>query len=154
MFSIQTWLLWAILALVCIIVEIFTVGFAIMCFSFGAVAAAICAACGLGVAWQIVAFSVFTALAFLVVRPFVLKHFYSKNDVKTNADALIGRTARISEEINHTKNTGRVAVDGDDWKAVALNDAVLPVGEQVEIVSRNSIILTVKPIKPVDAENV
>ena len=45
------------------------------------------------------------------------------------------------------KNTGRVKLDGDDWKAVTDSAEVLPVGETVEIVARESLILSVKSIK-------
>ena len=75
---------------------------------------------------------------------FLLK---KKDEVKTNADAIIGRKAIVTEEINMTKNTGRVKLDGDDWKAVTDSAEVLPVGETVEIVARESLILSVKSIK-------
>ena len=68
-----------------------------------------------------------------------------KDEVLTNADALIGRQAIVTEEINPDKNTGRVKIDGDDWKAEA--SEVLAVGEKVEVVSRDSIILKVKSLK-------
>ena len=144
--EISVWLIWALVAVVCVIVEIFTVGFAVVCFAFGAVAASVCAACGLALWWQIAAFVVFTSLAFIFVRPFVLKRLYSKTDVKTNADALIGRIGRVSEQIDNAEGKGRVAVDGDDWKAVAENDEIIGVGQKVEIVSRDSIVLTVRPV--------
>ena len=150
----QIWHIWAIVALLCVILEIFTAGFAVICFSFGAAGAAVCAACGLSLAWQIAAFSLFTALAFVLVRPFVIKHFYSKEEVKTNADAIIGRVGRVSEKIDNHKNTGRVALDGDDWKARALNDELINIGTQVEILSRESIILTVKPVKKTEENNI
>ncbi len=141
------WYIWLIVAIVCVIVEIFTSGFAVICFSFGAAGAAVCAACGLSFAWQLAALTLFSALAFVFVRPFIIKHLYTKKEVKTNADALIGRTARVTEEVNVAQNTGRVAIDGDDWKAVAQNaEDVIPVGQQVEIVSRESIILIVSPL--------
>ena len=87
-FDLSFWVLWLIIALVFIILEIFTAGFAVACFSIGAVAAAIVAGVGLGLAWQLVAFSVFTILAFLIVRPLVIKHFYNSGDAgrKSNAD--------------------------------------------------------------------
>lgn len=147
MFGLSVWHIWAIVALLCVILEIFTAGFAVMCFSFGAAAAAICAACDLDLVWQLVAFSVVTALAFVFVRPFVLKHLTKpKDEVKTNSDAIIGRVARVSEKIDDAANTGRVAIDGDDWKAVSQDGEVLEVGTQVRIVSRESIILTVKSL--------
>ena len=65
-------------------------------------------------------------------------------DVKTNADALVGRKAVVSERIDATQHTGRVAVDGDDWKAVSADGSVIEKGTEVEIVKLDSIILTVK----------
>lgn len=144
-FGISLWVLWIIIALVFIILEVFTAGFAVACFSIGAVAAAVADAVGLSLAWQLVAFSVFTFLAFLIVRPLVIKHFYNKPGAgrKSNTDALVGRRARVTETINNAAGTGRVAIDGDDWKAVSKRGLVIPVGQNVTILSIDSIILTV-----------
>ena len=67
-------------------------------------------------------------------------------DVKTNADALVGRRAVVSERIDAAQHTGRVAVDGDDWKAIAADGSVIEKGTEVEIVKLGSIILTVKTL--------
>jgi membrane protein implicated in regulation of membrane protease activity len=67
----------------------------------------------------------------------------SKN-VKTNAEALIGRKGIVSERIDATQHTGRVAIDGDDWKAVSDDGSVIEKGTEVEILKLDSIILTVK----------
>ena len=144
-FGLSFWVLWVIVALVFIILEVFTAGFAVACFSIGAIAAAIADAVGLSLAWQLVAFSVFTFLAFLIVRPLVIKHFYNKpgSRRKSNTDALIGRKARVTETINNVAGTGRVAIDGDDWKAVSKRGLVIPVGQNVTILAIDSIILTV-----------
>ena len=64
--------------------------------------------------------------------------------MKTNADALLGRKAIVSERIDAAQHTGRVAVDGDDWKAVSSDGAVIEKGTEVTIVKMDSIILTVK----------
>ena len=146
MFGLELWHIWALVALFFVILEIFTSGFAVMCFSFGAIGSAICAACGLSMLWQLIVFAVVTALAFVFVRPLVIKMFFKGNEVKTNADAIIGRKARVSERIDNAANTGRVAIDGDDWKAVSADGQTIEIGETVEIISRDSIILTVKKI--------
>ena len=65
-------------------------------------------------------------------------------DVKTNAEALIGRKGIVSERIDAAQHTGRVAVDGDDWKAVSADGSVIEKGVEVEILKLDSIILTVK----------
>ena len=147
-FEISAWLVWVVIALFFIILEIFTAGFAVACFSFGAIAAAIVAALGCGLPWQLIAFSVVTFIAFVTVRPFVLKHFYQTDEAqrKSNADALIDRKAKVTEEIDNNKRTGRVAIDGDDWRAVTADGTVIPKGATVTVKSRDSIILTVTPI--------
>lgn len=139
------WSIWIIGALIFVIAEIFTAGFAVLCFSFGCVAASACAALSLSMTWQILAFAVFTALAFVTVRPLVLKYLMpAKKQVKTNASALAGRHVRVTETIDEAANTGCVSIDGTEWKAVA--DCVIEKGSKVEIVKIDSVIVTVKPL--------
>jgi membrane protein implicated in regulation of membrane protease activity len=142
----EIYVVWLITALVLLIVELFTASFGVVCFSFGAAAAGLAAYCGLSTMWQLLIFSVVSFIAFVFVRPFVVKFLLKKKDeVLTNADAIVGRIAVVTEEINPDKNTGRVKIDGDDWKAEASD--IISVGEKVEVVSRESIILNVKSIK-------
>lgn len=136
---------WLIAAIVLVLIEIFTAGFAVICFAIGALAAAIVAACGAGINWQLAAMIAVTFAAFVFVRPFALRLLNKKKDeLPTNADALVGRKAIVSETIDVDQNTGRVAIDGDDWKAVSASGERIEKGTRVEIVSRDSIILTVK----------
>lgn len=145
----EIWHIWAIVALLFIILEIFTSGFAVMCFSFGGIAAAIAAGCDATLTWQIVWFCIFTAVAFVTVRPFVLRTFFKdeKNTVRTNVEAIIGRQARVTERIDPKTGTGRVAVDGDDWKAICEDDSTVETGEKVEITKVDSVIVTVRKIR-------
>ena len=61
----------------------------------------------------------------------------------SNADAIMGRMAMVSQDIP-ANGYGRVALDGDDWKATAKES--LSKGEKVIIVDRDSIILTVEKL--------
>ncbi|MCQ2158947.1 MAG: NfeD family protein [Bacteroidales bacterium] len=141
----QIWHIWILIALAFFILEIFTAGFAVACFSFGAIGAAIGALCGLSLLWQLVIFAVISLLALIFVRPLVVKIFYKKGaDEKTNADAIIGRKGRVSQTIDPVTGKGRVALDGDDWKAVSENGEKIEKGERVEIIGRDSIVITVK----------
>ena len=89
--------------------------------------------------------SVVSMLAFIFLRPVVIRFFDKKSkDVKTNADALVGRKGVVSECIDAENHTGRVAIDGDDWKAVSEDGSVIEKGAYVEIVKLDSIIVTVK----------
>lgn len=143
----QYYQIWLIVAFVLVIIEICTVAFGSICFAIGAVFSAIAAGLGAGITWQIVVFAVASLLTFIFLRPFMIKFMDRKSkDVKTNADALVGRHAIVSERIDASQHTGRVAVDGDDWKAVSENGEVIEKGTNVEILKLDSIILTVKQI--------
>jgi membrane protein implicated in regulation of membrane protease activity len=137
--------IWLIAAIVLVIIELLTAGFGVICFAIGALFSALAAYLDLGLLWQLLIFAVTSVLTFIFLRPILIKLLERKSkDVKTNADALIGKAALVSETIDAAQNTGRVAVDGDDWKAVSADGSVINKGEKVEIVSRDSIILTVK----------
>lgn len=141
----EVYQIWLIAALVLVIVEICTAGFGSICFAIGAAFSALAAGMGVNVTWQIIIFAIISLLTFMFLRP-VMMHLLEKRskDVKTNADAIIGRKAVVSERIDASQHTGRVAVDGDDWKAVSEDGSVIEKGATVEIVKLDSIIVTVK----------
>ena len=143
----EIWHIWIIAALLFFVIEIFTSDFSIICLSFGCFGGAIGAACGIELKYQFLLFAIATFIAFILIRPLLKKLLARKGgEVPTNADALIGRTAIVSEEINPATRQGRVAIDGDDWKALSQDNQPIAKGKQVEIVSRESIILTVKKL--------
>jgi membrane protein implicated in regulation of membrane protease activity len=137
---------WLIAAIVLVIVEILTAGFGSICFALGAALAALAAGLGVNsIVWQIAIFVVVSLLTFIFLRPVVMRFLDKKSkDVKTNADAIIGRKGVVSERIDASQHTGRVAIDGDDWKAVSEDGAVIEKGDDVEIIKRDSIIVTVR----------
>ena len=138
---------WLVAAIVLVIVEICTAGFGSICFAVGAGFSALVAGLGGGFVWQIVVFAVVSLLTFIFLRPIAIRWLDSKSkDVKTNVDALIGHKGIVSERIDAAQHTGRVAIDGDDWKAVSLDGSVIDKGTSVEIVNRDSLILTVKTL--------
>ncbi len=141
----QIYYYWLIAAIILVIIEILTAGFGSICFAIGAAFSALAAFLGAGFTWQILIFAVVSLLTFIFLRPVAMRFLDRKSkDVKTNADAVVGKKGVVSEEINHANHTGRVAIDGDDWKAVSADGSVIGKGTEVEIVSIDSIILTVK----------
>ena len=138
------WQVWGIIAILCLILELSSGDFFIICFSIGAVFAIISAVCGLSVYWQIFIFAVFSLLSVLFVRPVALRYLH-KNDPNraSNADALLGRTGRVTESIPVGGN-GYVQIDGDLWKAVSPSATLIPVGTSVRVVGRESTIITVE----------
>lgn len=139
----DAWHIWAIVALLLVVGEIFTAGFALICIAIGAAAAAVGAYCGLVIEGQLICLAVGSLVALLAVRP-ILRRVSKVDATPTNADALIGRKARVVEDIEANGGTGRVALDGDQWQAVSENNEAITKGETVVVVGRESIILTVK----------
>lgn len=143
--TMQPYQIWLIAAILLLIFEICSATFGAICFAIGAGFSALAAGLGANLTWQIIVFAVVSLLTFIFLRPVVMRFLDRKSkDVKTNADAIIGRKGVVSERIDAAQHTGRVAVDGDDWKAVSEDGSVIEKGTTVEIVKLESIIVTVK----------
>ena len=143
----EVYQIWLIVAIILVILEIATAGFGVICFAIGAGFAALVAGLGGSATWQIVIFAAISLLTFIFLRPVVIRFLEKRSkDVKTNAEAIVGRKGIVSERIDAAQHTGRVAIDGDDWKAVSEDGSVIEKGQTVEIVKLDSIILTVKSI--------
>ncbi len=139
--------MWIAAAVIFFIIEIFAPSFVAACVAIGCVAGGLAAMFGGGTIAQLLFFSIATLASFVGVRPLMKKYFYKRSEhVRTNVDSLIGRTARVSERIDPASGGGRAVVDGDDWKAVSVDNAAIEKGEQVEIIKVDSIILVVKKI--------
>ena len=109
---------WLIAFVVLVGIEIMTMALTTVWFAGGAVAAFLLALLGAGVEVQL---AVFVAVSFLLLfftRPFAFKYINSQT-VKTNADSLIGKKARVTAEVNNDLGTGSAVVDGQEWTARA-----------------------------------
>lgn len=139
------WQMWAVVAVICLILELTAGDFFIFCFAIGAVGAAIDAGLfGNGIYAQLFVFVVITLLSLFYVRPFAKRYLHKGEDKRiSNADALLGRQGRVVETIV-AGGYGRVQIDGDIWKAVTQGDADIPEGSNVTVIDRESTIITVK----------
>jgi membrane protein implicated in regulation of membrane protease activity len=142
----ETWQILLAAGIVAFILEIFTAGFIAGSLGIGFFFAAAGSYFGLSTPLQILLFAVGVTLTYFLIRPFINKFGY-KEHVKTNRDALIGKTGKVTQEINPEANTGRVAIDGDNWKAITKNQEIIPKGATVKVVAIDSIILFVEPLK-------
>jgi membrane protein implicated in regulation of membrane protease activity len=142
----ETWHILLTLGVIAFIAEIFTAGFISGAIGIGFIVAAIGNLIGLGTEWQLLFFAFGVAVTYFLIRPIMTKYGYRKSNVKTNQDALINRNGTVTEEINNLKNSGRIKIDGDDWKARSLNNELIQVGTIVTVVEIESIVLIVKPL--------
>ena len=138
------WQVWAAIAVVCLILELSSGDFFIICFSIGAVFGAVAAVAGLNIYWQLAIFALFSAISIFTVRPVALRWLHKNEpDRVSNADALLGRHGRVVEAIK-AGGYGRVAIDGDIWKAVTNEQQDIAEGSTVIVIGRESTIIEVK----------
>jgi membrane protein implicated in regulation of membrane protease activity len=144
--ALHLWQMWAILAVICLILELTAGDFFIICFSIGAVFACITDALGGGIILQLVVFAIFTLASLFFVRPFACRFLHrGENNRVSNADALLGRKGRVVETIK-ADSFGRVQIDGDIWKAVTNEPDDIPADTNVRVISRESTIITVETV--------
>lgn len=138
------WQVWAVVAVICLILELMAGDFFIICFSIGAVGGLFTALLSDSLYLQLFAFAVFTVLALVYVRPFAKRYLHKGEDSRvSNADALMGRQGRVVETVK-AGGFGRVQIDGDIWKAVTNGEADIPEGSPVVVIDRASTIITVE----------
>ena len=142
--SANMWQIWAVLAVLGLILELSSGDFFIICFAIGAVGAAVVSPFA-GITVQLTVFALVTLFSIFMVRPFALRYLYrrGKESRPCNADALLDRTGRVSETIP-ANGFGYVAIDGDLWKAVTATDKEIRPGTRVRVVARESTIITVE----------
>ncbi|NPD91167.1 NfeD family protein [Xylanibacter muris] len=143
------WQLWSVIAFLCLIFEMTTGTFYLLCFTVGAVGALLSSfVCGFYA--QIVVFAAVSAICVFLARPFAVRYFHHDGEARvSNADAIIGRIGTVTQVIEKD-GYGRVAIDGDDWKAVCSAGLLIPAGNKVKVIGRDSLIIDVVPASSVD----
>lgn len=138
------WQVWAVVAVLCLILELSSGDFFIICFAIGGVFAALGDAVGLNIYFQLALFALFSTLSIFFVRPVALRYLHRGEEHRvSNADALLGRKGRVVEAIEDN-GFGRVQIDGDIWKAKSNDGQPIAEGESVTVTDRASTIITVK----------
>ena len=140
--SIQTWWIWMALAAIFIVAEIFTAGFFIMWFGIGAAVAGVLAILGLGAGWQWASFVVVSGVLLIISRRFA-ERFTKKQPPGIGADRFIGKEGIVLEEIDNMKDTGRVRMDKEEWRAVSDTGKIIPPGARVTVTRLDGVHLVV-----------
>lgn len=139
-------IIWAALLVVFTIGEGVTVGLTSIWFAAGALGALICSLLG-GPLWlQIGLFIVISALSLLAIRPLAQKYLNTKVE-PTNADRVIGSTAKVTEEINNIMAQGAVSIAGMTWSARSSNDCVIPAGTLVRVLRIEGVKVYVEQVE-------
>lgn len=140
----QEIIFWLILLIICIGVEVATMGLTTIWFAGGALVAIFMAVIGAPIWLQATVFIVVSLVLLFFTRPIAVKYF-NKDRVKTNVESLVGRQAIVISEIDNLQGIGQVTVGGQEWSARSAEEQVkIAVGAVVAVVAINGVKLIVR----------
>lgn len=124
---------WLIAFVVLLGIEAATMVLTTIWFAGGALVAFVLSLLGVNVQIQLSVFVIVSFVLLFFTRPFALK-FVNRTTVKTNSDSLVGKTAKVSVEVNNLQGTGAAVLNGQEWTARAREDSeIYPQGTIVEV---------------------
>ena len=128
------WVVWAVVAVLLAVGEIFTPGlFFLGPIALAALASTVVAAVGGAVWLQIVVFGVGSFAAVGLLRPIARRHLTMPRAIRTGAAALEGAKAIVLQRVDG--RGGRVKIGGEEWSARSyMPGEEFDVGTEVEVV--------------------
>lgn len=136
-------IIWIVAIVIFGVAEAVTAGLTSIWFVLGGVAALIAAICNGPVWLQIALFFVVSIATLAATRRLVAK--LMKKDIKpTNADRVLGGSARVTERIDNDVPTGAVYIDGKTWSARSSTGEIIEPDAMVRVVRMEGVKLYVE----------
>ena len=136
-------IIWIVAIVIFGVAEAVTAGLTSIWFVLGGVAALIAAICNGPVWLQIALFFVVSIATLAATRPLVAR--LMKKDIKpTNADRVLGGSARVTERIDNDVLTGAVYIDGKTWSARSSTGEIIEPDAMVRVVRMEGVKLYVE----------
>jgi membrane protein implicated in regulation of membrane protease activity len=143
-------IIWLVLGVVLIVAEVFTLGFVLLWFGVGAIAAAIVGLAGGGLGLQFLVFAVVSVALTIMSRTLLANYLpHPGQRLKTGIEALPGKIGTVISPSSGALHEAAVKVYGSTWTAYPIDDDTqLTQGEKVEVVEvRGSSIYVRKAIR-------
>ena len=110
------WQIWLIIAGVCFIIEMATVGFFVFWFGIGALLSMLVSIfCPENILLQSIVFVVSSVILLFLTKPLVDRFTRKDKKVETNAYSIIGKKGIVLQDI--TYGIGQVKISGEVWSA-------------------------------------
>ena len=139
------WPFWLIIAGLCLVIEIYTVGFFIFWFGVGALFALIVSLVTNNLFIQVVVFLITSSLFVISTKPLMKKFVKSEKTIPTNFFSLSGKQGIVTEKIDSTTETGQVKVRGELWSAISDED--IEKDSKVKVLGIDGVKLKVEKVK-------
>jgi membrane protein implicated in regulation of membrane protease activity len=125
---------WIAVIVLSVIAEVNTAALVAIWFMPSAIVATVLAFFNVPIFVQALVFTALSAL-FIIFSKTIFNKTLRPNHTPTNADAVIGETAIVTERICNIENKGLVKVRGQIWSARSADGAELEEGETVSVIS-------------------
>ena len=135
------WCVWLVVFVVCIGLEAASMALTSIWFAGGALSIA-----GVNLYIQMAVFVVVSFLLLYSTRPLALRYINQKT-VRTNVDALVGKKARVTAEIDNDEARGTAMVSGQEWTARSADGSRIPRDTMVQIQAVSGVKLIVSKCK-------
>ena len=140
------WHIWLIVAGVCFIIEMITIGFLIFWFGIGALITMIVSLIfPENILLQATVFVISSTSLIFLTKPFVEKFTKKDKKVATNAYSIIGKKGIVVQDINEAHGVGQIKVAGEVWSAKTTDGLVIEKGSQVEVIKIDGVKAVVEP---------
>lgn len=140
----MNWIIWLVIALVCIAIEVFTVDFTFLMLAGGALVATGAAVATDNIWVQVIVFGIVSILLLILVRPWAKNRFNVRGSRVGSAQVLIGKNAVAVTDID--EGAGRVKIVGDVWSARS-KSGFIPQGSDVTVVELEGVTAIVAPVE-------
>jgi membrane protein implicated in regulation of membrane protease activity len=128
------WVGWLTAAVALATLELVSLDLFLLMLAGGALVGAVTALVGGPLALQVVMAAISSIALLSVLRPNLVHRLHAGPDLKTGADALIGKRATVLREMTHHV-PGRVKIGGEEWTAAPYDeDDRIEAGEVVDVV--------------------
>jgi membrane protein implicated in regulation of membrane protease activity len=137
------WMIWLIAAVVFLILEAVSPAFLFICFTGGAVGAALTSGFSDSMTIQVVVFAVVSVALIPLSRPIAKRLQRRGANKKSNVDAYVGQIGYVTESIDPAANSGRLRMGSENWRASS--HVAIAAGARVTVVGVNGVTLIVEP---------
>ena len=137
-------LFWAILVILFVIVEIFTIQLVSIWLAAASLVTMFCVYFfNIPITGQLGIF-IASSIVFLALTWPLMKKWRDRKHLDTNVGREINKKAKVIEDIDLDNGTGRVTLDGVDWSALSADGSFIPKGSVVIVKAINGTKLTVE----------
>ena len=138
------WAGWLIVAGICFVIEIYTIGFFVFWFGIGALITMLSSFFISSIYIQTMIFVISSSLLLLFTKPLSKRFIKDDQTTSTNVYSIIGKDALVIENIDNITGEGKIKVNGEIWSAIS--DTNIEKDTKVKVLSINGVKAKVEKI--------